>query len=57
MEPDPSEPTGDLSYDMAHEVTGAGAQPQGETRQSPAEERRDDAAGDYGYDEAHDFRR
>lgn len=56
MEPDPREPTGDLSYDMAHEVTGA-PRPVGETRQTPVEERRDDAAGDYGYDEAHDFRR
>ncbi|MGY1679100.1 hypothetical protein [Geodermatophilus sp. SYSU D01176] len=57
MEPDPSEPTGDLSYDMAHEVTGARPQSQGETPRSPAASGRDDAAGDYGYDEAHDFRR
>ncbi len=57
MEPDPREPTGDLSYDMAHEVTGAGARPPGETPQTPAASGRDDAAGDYGYDEAHDFRR
>jgi len=56
MEPDPREPTGDLGYDTAHEVTG-GPRPGGETRPAPAEDRRDDAAGDYGYDEAHDFRR
>jgi hypothetical protein len=56
MEPDPREPTGDLGYDTAHEVTG-GPRPEGETRPAPAEDRRDDAAGDYGYDEAHDFRR
>ena len=57
MEPDPREPTGDLGYDMAHEVTGGPPPPEGETRQRAAEDRRDDAAGDYGYDEAHDFRR
>ena len=56
MEPDPREPTGDLSYDMAHEATG-GPRPVGETRQAPPEDGSDDAAGDYGYDEAHDFRR
>ncbi len=55
MEPDPREPTGDLSYDMAHEVTGA--RPASETPQTPPASGRDDAAGDYGYDEAHDFRR
>ena len=55
MEPDPSEPTGDLGYDSAHEVTG-GPRLGGETRPTPAEDRRDDTAGDYGYDEAHDFR-
>ncbi len=55
MEPDPREATGDLSYDMAHEVTGARPRPQEEAPEpTPAG---DDAAGDYGYDEAHDFRR
>ena len=54
MEPDPREPTGDLGYDMAHEVTGDRPRPQGETPETaPAE----DDTGDLGYDEAHDFRR
>ncbi|MGY1760716.1 hypothetical protein ACI79G_00740 [Geodermatophilus sp. SYSU D00779] len=56
MEPDPREPTGDLGYDMAHEVTGR-PRPQDEAPHPPADGTRDDAAGDYGYDEAHDFRR
>ena len=62
MEPDPREPTGDLGYDMAHEVTGgprpgSDTPPGSDTRPAPVEDRPDDAAGDYGYDEAHDFRR
>jgi hypothetical protein len=57
MEPDPREPTGDLGYDMAHEVTGGRAAPQGEVPQTDPADVRDDDAGDYGYDEAHDFRR
>ena len=58
MEPDPREPTGDLGYDEAHEVTGG--RPQEGTRrtqQSPPPSPADDTAGDLGYDEAHDFRR
>ncbi len=57
MEPDPHEPTGDLGYDMAHEVTGGRPGPQRETPAPAEADARDDAAGDYGYDEAHDFRR
>ena len=57
MEPDPREPTGDFGYDMAHEVTGGRPQPQEGTPQTPSTDGRDDAAGDHGYDEAHDFRR
>ncbi len=57
MEPDPREPAGDLGYDMAHEVTGGRAAPQGEIPQTDPADARDDDAGDYGYDEAHDFRR
>ncbi len=72
MEPDPREPTGDLGYDMAHEDTAhedtaredtareaAGGRPRspGEAPHAPATGGRDDAAGDFGYDEAHDFRR
>ena len=58
MEPDPREPTGDLGYDTAHEVTGARPRPQEGTPEiPPVDDGRDDAAGDYGYDEAHDFRR
>ncbi len=67
MEPDPREPTGDLGYDMAHvdmahvdtadEVTGGRSRRQTETPQTSSPDGRDDAAGDYGYDEAHDFRR
>ena len=63
MEPDPREPTGDLGYDMAHDdmaqqVTGRRPRSQGGAAQSaPADDSRDDAAGDYAYDEAHDFRR
>ncbi len=57
MEPDPREPTGDLGYDMAHEVTGGRSGPEGGTSQTHSADGRDDAAGDYGYDEAHDFRR
>ena len=57
MEPDPREPTGDLGYDMAHEVTGSRPRPQGETPQASGTDGPDDDAGDYGYDEAHDFRR
>ncbi len=54
MEPDPREPTGDLGYDMAHEVTG-GTSPEHE--EAPQTSPVDDDAGDHGYDEAHDFRR
>ena len=54
MEPDPREPTGDLGYDMAHEVTGDRPRPQEGTPQAAPV---DDDAGDHGYDEAHDFRR
>ena len=54
MEPDPREPTGDLGYDMAHEVTGSRLRPQAETPEVPPP---DDGGGDLGYDEAHDFRR
>jgi hypothetical protein len=58
MEHDPREPTGDLGYDMAHEVTGERSRSQdGAARSAPADDGRDDAAGDYAYDEAHDFRR
>jgi hypothetical protein len=58
MEPDPREPTGDLGYDTAHEVTGGRARPQGGTQETPpVDDGRDDATGDYAYDEAHDFRR
>jgi hypothetical protein len=58
MEHDPREPTGDLGYDMAHEVTGDRSRSQDVAEQSaPADDGRDDAAGDYAYDEAHDFRR
>ena len=62
METDPREPTGDLGYDMAHEDTahetsGGRSRSPGEAPPPPADGRRDDAAGDYGYDEAHDFRR
>ena len=56
MEPDPREPTGDLGYDTAHEVTSR-PHSQGEAPHTPADDSRDDAAGDYAYDEAHDFRR
>ncbi len=54
MEPDPREPTGDLGYDTAHEVTGDRPRPQEGTPQTAPV---DDDAGDHGYDEAHDFRR
>ncbi len=57
MEPEPREPTGDLGYDMAHEVTGSRPRPAGETTQASGTDGPDDSAGDYGYDEAHDFRR
>ena len=67
MEPDPREPTGDLGYDMAHVdiapedvshgVTGGRPGPQGESLRTDPADARDDGAGDYGYDEAHDFRR
>ena len=62
MQTDPREPTGDLGYDMAHEDVaqeGTGGRPRspGEAPRTPADGGRDDAAGDYGYDEAHDFRR
>ncbi len=57
MEPDPREPTGDLGYDMAHEVTGGRPESKSDTPQGSAADGRGDAAGDYGYDEAHDFRR
>ena len=57
MEPDPREPTGDLGYDMAHEVTGGRPRPQGKTPQDAAAAPPDDGTGDLGYDEAHDFRR
>jgi hypothetical protein len=62
MGTDPRESTGDLGYDtahedMAHEVTAGRSRPQGAAPQAPADDGRDDAAGDYGYDEAHDFRR
>lgn len=62
MAPDPREPTGDLGYDTAHadlagEATGGPPPPQGDTPPAPSADVRDDAAGDYGYDEAHDFRR
>ncbi|WP_448608893.1 hypothetical protein [Geodermatophilus sp. URMC 60] len=63
MEPDPREPTGDLGYDMAHddmapEVSGGRPRSRGEAPQrAPADDGRDDATGDYAYDEAHDFRR
>jgi hypothetical protein len=63
MEHDPREPTGDLGYDTAHEDTaheagGGRARSQGRPPQHPpADGGRDDGAGDYGYDEAHDFRR
>ena len=53
MEPDPREPTGDLGYDMAHEVTGDRPRPQERAPQTAPV----DDAGDHGYDEAHDFRR
>ena len=54
MEPDPREPTGDLGYDMAHEVTG---EPSPSPTAPPESAGADDADGDYGYDEAHDLRR
>ncbi len=54
MEPDPREPTGDLGYDMAHEVTGRHPRPQRGTPEAPPP---DEGTGDLGYDEAHDFRR
>ncbi len=66
MEPDPREPTGDLGYDMAHEVTGNRSRSQAGAAQSPPpDDGRDDTSGDttgdttgdYAYDEAHDFRR
>ena len=60
MEPDPRDPTGDLGYDMAHEVTGRRPRSQEgteQTPQSPPPTPADDTAGDFGYDEAHDFRR
>src|SRR3712207_6532750 len=44
MEPDPREPTGDLGYDMAHEVTGSRPRPQGETSQVSGTDGSDDAA-------------
>ena len=53
MEPDPREPTGDLGYDSAHEVTGDRPRPEAGTQQTPPV----DDGGDHGYDEAHDFRR
>lgn len=56
MDTDPRDATGDLSYDMAHEVTGDRPQPQ-EQSPAPTPSPPDDTAGDYGYDEAHDFRR
>ncbi len=52
MEHDPREPTGDFSYDMAHEVTGTRPQEQAQEPAPPG-----DGGGDLGYDEAHDFRR
>ncbi len=54
MEPDPREPTGDLGYDTAHEVTGGRPAPQEEIPAAPPP---DEGTGDLGYDEAHDFRR
>ena len=59
MEPDPRDPTGDLGYDMAHEVTGRRRSQEGteQTPQSPPPTPADVTAGDFGYDEAHDFRR
>ena len=58
MEPDPREPTGDLGYDTAHEVTGGRPRPQeGAAGAGPADAGPDDTTGDYAYDEAHDFRR
>jgi hypothetical protein len=57
MEPEPREPTGDLGYDMAHEVTGSRPRPAGESPQASGTDGPDDGDGDYGYDEAHDFRR
>ena len=58
MEPDPREPTGDLGYDMAHEVTGSRPRsPDGAGQPAPADDVAGDASGDYAYDEAHDFRR
>ena len=59
MEPDPRETTGDHGYDLAHEGTGAPARSPspGTPPEGSAAEGRDDADGDYGYDEAHDFRR
>ncbi|MDP9430915.1 MAG: hypothetical protein M3Q47_19570 [Actinomycetota bacterium] len=62
MESDPSEPTGDLGYDTVHgdlagEVTGGRPRPPDGTPEPYEADGRDDAAGDHGYDEAHDFRR
>jgi hypothetical protein len=59
MEHDPREPTGDLGYEMAHEVNSGRSRSQDEVPQgtAPADDGGDDAAGDYAYDEAHDFRR
>ena len=54
MEPDPREPTGDLGYYMAHEATGG---PSPSPMAPPESAGTDDSDGDYGYDEAHDFRR
>ena len=57
MEPDPREPTGDLGYDMAHEVTGGPSPSPTAPPESAGADDADAADGDYGYDEAHDFRR
>ena len=57
MQPDPREPTGDLGYDMAHEVAGSGPPRPDETPTPVEADGGDDTTGDHGYDEAHDFRR
>ena len=44
-------------HDPAHEATGGRPRSSGEAPHPPPDGRRDDGAGDYGYDEAHDFRR
>jgi hypothetical protein len=62
MESDASEPTGDLGYDTVHadlarQGTGGRPRPPDGAPEPDQAAGRDDAAGDLGYDEAHDFRR